>query len=99
MAQGKTAPPSGPQIVYGGGAGDSLATAIIIKGAPDHRAGIAAEYRYLEEKWGRRHVDWRLIRQYLLHQGPRSYDLMQIELKDGSQKKIFFDITEFFGKF
>ncbi len=99
MAQGKTAAANRPQITYGGGPGDSLENAIVIKGAPDPRAGIAAEYRYLEEKWGRRNADWKLSRQSLLHKGGRSYDFMQIELKDGSPKEVYFDITDFFGKF
>jgi hypothetical protein len=99
MAQGKTAPESQPQITYGGGPGDSLKNAIVIKGAATNTAGIAAEYRYLEERWGRRNVDWRLLRQSLVHKGGRSYDFMQIKLQDGSQKEVYFDITEFFGKF
>lgn len=99
MAQGKTAPESQQQITYGGGPGDSLKNAIVIKGAATSTAGIAAEYRYLEEKWGRRNVDWRLLRQSLLRKDGRSYDFMQIKLQDGSQKEVYFDITDFFGKF
>jgi hypothetical protein len=60
--------------------------------------GIAAEYYYLEQKFGQPNVDWKLKRQSVLHVKGRDYDRMEIELKDGGKKDVFFDITEFFGK-
>lgn len=87
-----------PGITFAGGSGESFEKAIIIKGATNSGAGIAAEYQYLEKKFGRRNADWKLIRQGLLHKNAKHFDLMQIELADGTQKDIYFDITEFFGK-
>ncbi|MBM4295821.1 MAG: hypothetical protein FJ126_13090 [Deltaproteobacteria bacterium] len=73
--------------------------AVVIKGATNSRDGIAAEYAYLEKRFGKRNVDWKLKRQSLRHHQGKHFDFLEIELKDGSPKEVFFDITEFFGKF
>ena len=86
------------RIVFEGGAGESPAAAVVIKGAKDIVVGIAAEYYYLEKKYGRQNVNWKLISQNLLHQQNKHFDLLIIQLGDGSQKEVYFDITEFFGK-
>jgi hypothetical protein len=85
-------------IVFEGGGGESADAAIIIKGARDIVVGLAAEYYYLEMKYGRQNVKWQLISQNLLHQHDRHFDWLKIRFADGSQKEIFFDITEFFDK-
>jgi len=90
--------PAKPKITFRGGPGDTPATAVVISGAPNSRVGIAAEYYYLEQKFGQPNVDWKLKRQSVLHVKGRDYDRMEIELKDGGKKDVFFDITEFFGK-
>jgi hypothetical protein len=87
-----------PKITFAGGPGDTPQTAVIIKGAPNSQLGIAAEYYYLEKKFGRRNVDWKLLQQQLRHQDGKHFDVMQIQLKDGAKNHIYFDITEFFGK-
>src|SRR3989339_214187 len=86
------------RIVFEGGAGESPAAAVVIKGAKDIVVGIAAEYYYLEKKYGRQNVNWKLISQNLLHKQDKHFDLLIIKLVDGSQKEVYFDITEFFGK-
>ncbi|MDP3182922.1 MAG: hypothetical protein Q8M54_08925 [Desulfobaccales bacterium] len=98
MAQPSGASTPKPKIIFSGGPGDSFETAVIIKGAPNSQVGIAAEYYYLEKKFGQPKADWKLLRQKLLHKDGKHYDLMQIQLKDGAKKDIYFDITEFFGK-
>lgn len=98
-AQRPTAEKGSPPVTYEGGGGDSLQTAVIIKGAPDHFSGIKAEYDYIETKFGRKNVDWQLVRQSLIREGGRAYDRMEIRLPDGSRKELYFDLTEFFGKF
>jgi hypothetical protein len=90
--------PAKPKITFKGGPGDTPETAVVISGAPNSRVGIDAEYYYLMKKFGQPNVDWKLKRQSVLHKNGRHYDRMEIELKDGSKKTIFFDITEFFGK-
>ncbi len=91
-------PPARPKISFTGGPGDTTATAVIISGAPNSRVGIDAEYYYLGKKFGQRNVDWKLKRQSVLQEKGKVYDCMEIEMKDGSKKTVFFDITEFFGK-
>ena len=81
-----------------GGPGDSQKNAPVIQ-APDNIAGIMAEYEYLENRYGVRNVDWKLFMQSLIKGNGRSYDLLTIELKDGSRKSFYFDVTGFFGKF
>ena len=85
-------------IVFEGGGGESPDAAVIIKGAKDIVVGLAAEYYYLEMKYGRQNVKWKLISQNLLQKHDRHLDLLRIRFVDGSQKEVFFDITEFFGK-
>lgn len=91
--------PAKPKISFKGGPGDTPATAVVILGASDSLAGIAAEYSYLEKKFGRQNVDWTLYRQSVLQKEDKIFDQMEIKLKDARKRTIFFDITEFFGKF
>ena len=90
--------PAKPKLSFKGGPGDTPETAVIIAGAPNSRIGIDAEYYFLEKIFGQPDVDWKLKRQSVLHKNGKDYDRMEIELKDGSKKDVFFDITEFFGK-
>ena len=87
-----------PIISFSGGPGDTTATAVVISGAPNSRVGIDAEYYYLMKKIGQPQVDWKLKRQSVLREKGKVYDRMEIELKEGGKKSVFFDITEFFGK-
>ncbi len=97
-AQPAPEPPAKPKITFKGGPGDTPETAVVILGAPNSRVGISAEYYYLEKKFGQPKVDWKLKRQSVLNQKGKVYDRMDIELKDGGPKTVFFDISEFFGK-
>lgn len=85
-------------VTFEGGPGDVIERAVIIQGAPDEALGVAAEYRYLAREFGRPGVDWDLVGQGLLERGRRRYDEMHIKLADGTERTIFFDITQFFGK-
>jgi hypothetical protein len=99
-ASAQAAPDQGanPKIIFKGGPGDRAETAVVILGAPNSFAGIAAEYAYLKKQFGRENVDWNLTRQSVLQQKGKVYDRMDLDLKDGSRKTVFFDIGEFFGK-
>jgi hypothetical protein len=98
-AQPAPGPSARPKITFKGGPGDTPETAVVIAGASDSMVGVAAEYSYLEKKFGPRNVDWKLKRQSVWQQKGKVYDRMEMELKDGSKKTVFFDISEFFGKF
>ncbi len=97
-AQPAPGPAAKPQITFKGGPGDTLESAVVILGAPNSMAGIEAEYSYLGKQFGRRNVDWNLRRQSVLQQKGKVYDRMDLDLKDGGKKTVFFDISEFFGK-
>lgn len=85
-------------IAFEGGEGESPETAVIIKGAQNIIIGTAAEYYYLEMKYGRQNVNWTLLSQNLLHTQDKHFDLLRLRFVDGSPKEVYFDITEFFGK-
>lgn len=87
------------QIAYEGGPGDTLEQAVIIRGAANHAQGVGAEYRYLEQTFGQRGVDWTLDRQVLLQVEGRPYDEMRIHLADGTRRVVYFDLSDFFGRF
>lgn len=88
-----------PDITFEGGPGDMIATAVFIRGAPTHSVRVNAEYHYLTQQYGTRDVDWQLERQELIQTTDRTYDKMEVMLSDGSQKVVFFDITESFEEF
>lgn len=86
-----------PGIRFAGRSGNSREDAIIIKNAENHRAGVVAEYLYLQKRFGERDSHWRLVSQMLL-KGEKPIDLLTIELADGPIQHIYFDVSEFFGK-
>ena len=85
-------------VAYGGGDGESFDDAIVIQGAASTNEGVASEYQYLSEKFGQRGIDWELVEQRLRTIGNKHYDKMDINLSDGTQKAIYFNITDFFEK-
>jgi hypothetical protein len=80
------------------GQGDNQKNAIVIH-APNSIVGIMAEYKYLENQYGIQDVDWKLCMQSLIAGNGKNYDLLTIEMKDGTRKSFYFDITDFYGKF
>jgi len=86
-----------PGIKFAGGSGDSREDAIVIQNAENHRAGVDAEYLYLQKRFGERDSQWRFVMQALL-KGEKPVDRLTVELADGTQKDIYFDVSEFFGK-
>ena len=86
-------------ISFSKNSGESMEDAIIIMGAKGEKDGIDSEYKYLESKYGLKEIDWELELQSLLSEKGKSYDKMDIKLADGTKKTIYFDITNFFGKY
>ncbi|NHJ14514.1 MAG: hypothetical protein EAX95_12615 [Candidatus Thorarchaeota archaeon] len=81
------------------GSGKTLEDPIVISDVESHFEAIAAEYEFLDQKYGRRGVDWRLVRQSLLGQDGKQIDQMEIEVTGHGELTYYFDITEYFGKF
>jgi hypothetical protein len=84
-------------VTFSGGDGSSFNKAIIIK-AKNSTDGIAAEYKYVSKKYGRRGVDWKMIQQSLSYNKKKPYDILKINYKE-KEINIYFDISSFFGKF
>ena len=81
-------------IVYKGGDGSSPEKAVIIMGAADSMAGIRAESIWIR----RNHPGWRSGGQALLSIKGKHYDRITCTTPKGEKKNVFFDITDFFGK-
>ena len=79
-----------------GGSGLSISDPIIIKGAKSTFYGIEAEKRFLDKNYPG-HI---LSNQYLFEgkKRDRTLDCIEIFVSGGQKKKIYFDITEFYGK-
>lgn len=78
--------------------GKSIEDAIIITDVNDHFEGINSEYLYIEHKFGKRGVEWQLIKQELLNEKQNVYDRLIIQLSDQTVLSLYFNLTEFFGK-
>lgn len=73
--------------------GTSYEQAILIK-EKSHMPGIAAEYDWLNKNYKGN----KSIGQSLTYYKDKPYDIITILTKDGKKKKIYFDISNFFGK-
>ena len=73
---------------------------IKIAGVSTNFEAIRAEYEYLTQKFGTRQKEWRLETQALITSpNGRMCDLMTIVLADGTKVEVWFDITDYFGRF
>ena len=78
--------------------GKTMEEALIILEAENNTQGIQYEYYYLSKRFGLRGKDWKLKSQSLHEKDGKMYDKMDIIINDRSEKTVFFDITDFFGK-
>jgi len=72
--------------------GSSYEKAIIIQDSTES-AGIKAEYKWLNEHY----PGYKMKKQSLSFYKGKAYDILQFKYK-GKKKKIYFDISNFFGK-
>jgi hypothetical protein len=82
------------EISFGGGDGTSPETAVVITGANGSSDGVPAEYDWITKHYPGAEV----LGQGLMQKGDRFYDAITIR-SGGKEQVIYFDITEFFGKF
>lgn len=87
-------PPPAAEITFSDGDGHTLESAVLIRGARHTRAGLAAEAAWIAKN----RPDWRKTSQSLLHRNGRHYDRVECATPAGSTGVIYFDITEFFGR-
>ena len=74
--------------------GSSIENAIVIK-ASSESAGVRAEYVLLEKMFPK----YRVKSQGTSSRGSKNYDAISIVTADNVEKVIYFDITNFYGKF
>ena len=74
--------------------GTSIENAVVIQQSSESE-GVAAEYEWLKKHY----PGYSLVRQTPFKQNGKSYDKVEIKLADGSTKTVYFDISNFFGKF
>ena len=74
--------------------GSSYENAIVIQ-EKHEGPGVDAEY-----KWIRQHYPGsKTLSQALTNKNGKPYDILTIQTADGTEKKVYFDISNFFGKF
>lgn len=88
-------PPIPAGIVYEGGDGSSLESAVVIRGAANAADGIEAEYAWI----ARQFPGYSFRGQALYQKDERVYDALRISKRWRMPKTVYFDITEFYGKF
>ncbi len=74
--------------------GSSFEKAIVIQ-EKSEKAGVAAEYKWVRDNY----PDSKVQSQALQMNKGKSYDVLNVALKDGSNRKFYFDISNFFGKY
>jgi hypothetical protein len=62
--------------------------------AQNERTGVAEEYRWIGEHF----PGYKRAGQALLNNNGRAYDVIDITTVSGERRKLYFDITAFFGK-
>lgn len=82
------------KVSYSGGDGSSFEKAIVIHGATE-QTGVDAEYGYLAKHY----PGSRSGKQSLTSHEKRNFDVLEFTTAEGKKMLIYFDITEFFGKF
>jgi hypothetical protein len=86
-----------PQMTlkFQGGDGSSLEHAVVILGAATESAGVGAEHAYLSLHFPGSAV----VKQAFLQQDGKAYDRLQIRTSANTSATIYFDVTDFIGKF
>ena len=74
--------------------GSSFEDAVVIK-SKNENDGVAAEYAWLKAHFS----GYKLKSQSMSSKGKKSYDVIHILTKDNQEQTVYFDISNFFGKF
>jgi hypothetical protein len=83
-------------IVFDGGDGSSSETAVVIKGARNTREGLEAQSLWV----GKTYYGWqRHARHPVAKVKERMVDPVDFRTPQGEVRTVFFDVSEFYGKF
>ena len=74
--------------------GSSFENAVVIT-EKSETTGVTAEYKWLKEHY----PGYKTESQSLNYNNKKPYDIINIILSNGDKKKVYFDISNFFGKF
>jgi hypothetical protein len=85
-------------ILFEGGNGDTVETAIVVRGASFDLVGTYAEFGWLTQTYGQKDSDWKLMSHSHGKYGDREIDTFELQLANGTPLTVFFDCTESFGK-
>ena len=85
-------------LVVTGGPGDTLQTAIVIKKTPRGLSAAGAEHMLLGKWFGQRNTDWTMKRQEMVQVDGRTYDTYEVVLTDGSERRLYFDVTDWLAR-
>jgi hypothetical protein len=85
-------------LVVTGGPGDTLQTAIVIKKTPRGLSAAGAETTLLGKWFGERGEKWTMKRQAMVQVDGRTYDIYEVVLADGSERMLYFDVTEWLSR-
>ena len=85
-------------LVVTGGPGDTPQTAIVIKKTPRGLSAAGAETMLLGKWFGERGKNWTMKRQEMLQVDGRTYDTYEVLLTSGSERKLYFDVTEWLSR-
>lgn len=88
------------KILYEGGDGKSLKTAIIIMGVVNEQLGVMAEYEYISKIYGQAPTYWKPIKQSSMNKNGKRFDVITIiTIPENKEVSYYFDISNFYGKF
>jgi hypothetical protein len=85
-------------LVVTGGLGNSFQNAIVIKKTPKGLSAAGAELLILTHRFGKRDEGWRLKQQESLQRDGRTYDTYTVVLRDGGERVLFFDVTDWLAR-
>ena len=85
-------------LVVTGRPGHSAETAIVIRKTPKGLSAAGAEHLFLTERYGQNGHGWTLKTRDLLKAGGRVYDTFHIVLEDGTERALFFDVTDWLAR-
>ncbi len=87
-------------VSFSDNSGLSVDDAIKITGAQSSFDGVGAEYEYIQMRFGEKGRDWTLKLQALVEDGEKVFDRLDLVLiKEKKEISLFFDISDFFGRF
>ena len=88
----------GTRVIISGGPGDTVENAVVIT-ADSSKAGVEAEYVYIERACGERGAARNFLSQtQFTTEDGRNYDEITVRLADGTTRSFYFAIDSFFGR-